>query len=892
MNLRLNHRSPSRGTAVVPALRREATTWSFYIPLRGAGILACQGGVRRKSTLFDAKRRRPSSSYTDNVGLQRSRRGSRAPVLLAACLALVVAPSLLQAKSDRRPGDLASPVTTQLIHQQNIAARASRGLPPPRTVSLEVAPEPVDELFVDDIGDIAIVDDGDGVFLPPLPFDLNGQTLSFVPVDPEASAYRYEVRDGGFDAQAAATGEFVVLGDDDSLPLDLDFAFPFFSEAYTGLFLNSDGNLTFGQGDNASGVRDPARAVTGPPRIMGLFADLDPTIDGSAIRVLSSAERFVATWINVPEFSFDATGLPQNFQVSLFANGRIEFSYTDVSTGEAIIGIAPGARFNESLAGDFSEPSTNTFSAAVVEIFLTAVVDLAILGQKFYLGHEDAYDFIVIFQNYEIPIDTGAFAFYLPIRNFVQGIGPFPFFAEAQNVTDVGSLLGSFQRLQGLMYMGELDQYPEDPNGRISRNFGLGLSTPQTVLTHEAGHRFLARTLFVDAETNTPSAEMLGRQFSHWSYYFNSKASLLEGNRIVDHGSGAFRFETTETIAGFSELDLYLMGLLPPEEVPPNFFVRNPSIFDNLFNESHEPLAGIFFDGERVEVTIDDIIAAHGTRAPDHTVSQRSFRYGFILLKQEGEEVPPEDIEKIEGFRVAFDEYFDQAVGNRAQIETKLVRKLGLTTWPAAGVLEGRTTEGVVFLENRTLEPVEVQFSSDSDLIQVPPSATIPAGAQFIEFPITGVSAGAASLTASSGDEFEVSHSRIRVLADRTSLSSQRIFPLEILLGDPRERLRTGRVGAPMPFSFFFQVFDENFLIYEDVRFNVSVTGDGRVDLPNPISDAFGFITVNWTLASTPGPNQMTVQIEGSTRLPLVIEAVGVLAPPRHRNVRKLLFGP
>ena len=117
--------------------------------------------------LFAAKRRRPSSSYTDNMGLQRSRRGSRAPALLAACLALGVAPSLVQAKSDRRPGDLASPVTTQLIHQQNIAARASRGLPPPRSVSLEVAPEPVDELFVDDIGDIAIVDDGDGVFLPP-----------------------------------------------------------------------------------------------------------------------------------------------------------------------------------------------------------------------------------------------------------------------------------------------------------------------------------------------------------------------------------------------------------------------------------------------------------------------------------------------------------------------------------------------------------------------------------------------------------------------------------------------------------------------------------------------------------------------------------------------------
>ena len=134
---------------------------------------------------------------------------------------------------------------------------------------------------------------------------------------------------------------------------------------------------------------------------------------------------------------------------------------------------------------------------------------------------------------------------------------------------------------------------------------------------------------------------MLGRQFSHWSYYFNSEASFLEGNRIADHGSGAFRFETTETITGFSKLDLYLMGLLPPAEVPANFFVRNPSIFDNLFDEAHEPLAGIFFDGERVEVTIGDIIAAHGPRAPDHTVSQRNFRYAFILLKQEGEEAPP-----------------------------------------------------------------------------------------------------------------------------------------------------------------------------------------------------------------------------------------------------------
>ena len=797
----------------------------------------------------------------------------------------------LAAKSERRPADLSNPLTTQLIHQQNLVARAAKGLEMPRTVSLAVEPEPVDELIVDDIGDLAVVDDGEGVFLPPLDFDLNGKTLAFVPADDAAAGYTYATRDGGYDSQAAADGEFVVLGDDDSLFLPLPFPFPFFGERYGEIFLNSDGNLTFLRGDNASTARDPARAVSGPPRILPYFVDLDPSMPGGAIRVFAESDRWTATWINVPEFSFTGEGLPQNFQVSLFADGRIEFAYRDITALTGIIGIASGTRLNESLAVDFSEPSDTVFEAAVVEIFVPAVVDLAVLSQKFYLNHDDAYDFLVIFHNYELPIETGAFAFYLPIRNFVQGIGPFPSFLAEFNITDFGAFVGSPQRLQGLIFMGLLANYPDDPNDRIDRSFGLGVNTPLTVLTHEAGHRFLANVLFVDPETNQFSFELLGRQFSHWSYYFNSEASLLEGNRIMDRGSAPFQFETTETTAQYSRLDLYLWGLLPPEQVPPSFFVRNPSIADNLFTPAHEPLAGIFFDGERVDVTLDMIRAAHGRRIPDHTVSQKNFRYGFLLLKQEGEEVPPMDVEKLDMLREAFDERFEEVIDKRAQAETELVRKVGLTTWPAAGIFQGSTQTAAVFLGRRAVEPVTVTFRTDTGAIDLPETVTISAGSQFVNFPITGVTPGVARLTATVGEEYEVSYSNIQVLGDTSTLSSTRLFPLEIIFGDPRERLRTGRVAAPMPFPYFIQVFDDNFLAYKDVPFDITVSGDGRVDPPNPVSDAFGFIVIDWTLATAPGLNTMTVAIPGSARPPLVITAVGVRSPPRHRNFRDLLFG-
>ena len=64
---------------------------------------------------------------------------------------------------------------------------------------------------------------------------------------------------------------------------------------------------------------------------------------------------------------------------------------------------------------------------------------------------------------------------------------------------------------------------PDDPRQRF-----LGENNTLSLLGQECGHRWLAYLEFRDGATN--STEMLGRDESHWSFFFDSDASNMEGN--------------------------------------------------------------------------------------------------------------------------------------------------------------------------------------------------------------------------------------------------------------------------------------------------------------------------------------------------------------------------
>ncbi|MCE5310157.1 MAG: hypothetical protein LLG20_21185, partial [Acidobacteriales bacterium] len=583
-----------------------------------------------------------------------------------------------------------------------------------------------------DIGNIAVLEDGDGVVDRMNSFNLNGRTIAFQPVNQTAARYRFETREGSYDVGAATAGTPLTgFADDDTREVALPFRFPFFGASYQSVYVNSDGNLTFGSGDTATSERSLGRMSGGQPRIAVLFRDLDPSRSSGGIRVLADASRVVVSWVSVPEYQDSGTGTLQTFQVRLYPDGSIQFAFSDVNTLEAVVGISPGSGLGTTSLVSFAGGSVEEFSATIAERFTNVTeVDIVTAARKFFAAHEDAYDYLVIFNNLGIAASSGAVAYEVTLRNQRSGYG--------DETIDVGSVVGSASRLQSIMNMGPLSQYPDDPNSVVLARYN-SRDTPLTVLGHEAGHLFLAFASVRDP--NDASARpMLGRQSAHWNFAFDSEASFLEGNRIQDNGEGSlFRFRTIATVEGYSALDQYLMGFRAPNEVdvPPTFLVTNPTPTGIAgVSGSRSPQVGVNFNGERRDVTVQELIRVEGRRTPDHTVSQRRFRFGFILVVAQGSQPSQTDLNKVEAFRKGFEEISYRATSERATADATLRRSLKLSAWPAAGVVAGSSFTARITVEKPATEPLAVQLTASGGVVEVPASVTIPVNQSSVTFSV------------------------------------------------------------------------------------------------------------------------------------------------------------
>ena len=498
-----------------------------------------------------------------------------------------------------------------------------------------------------DIGDIAVVQDEGDIITPPNGFDLYGAGVRFT----RAGSGGYEARriDGTF---RGTLGRQLTLGDDDSASSPSTFSFPFYGAAYTAAFVNSDGNVTFNEADPSSTERNVARLLTGPPRVAPFLADLDPTA-GGRIFVNAAADQYTVTWCSVRGFESQRV---ISAQLTLLPDGAIEFKYGSASAalGDAVVGVSPG-RTGEFTPVNLSDAGPAGGADAVGERFAAdPLIDTVALLQKFYATHPDNYDQVVIWTDAALVPD--AFAYEVTVANEIRGIG--------QPLFDASGDFGSAGRLRSTAVMDLIDKYPDDPAQRV-----LGENSTLSVLAHESGHSWLALFEFRD-HTSTRSDALLGRQRAHWSFFFDSDASVMEGNDIEDLGGGSFR--TTATVSRYSLLDQYAMGLVSDTQVPTLFYVQNPTNMSSSRNRESAPQTGITFNGTRRDVLIQDIIAVEGARVPAVAESPKVHRQAFIFLSSAGRTPSAAAVAKVDRIRTQWEPFFRQATDGRMSVTTTL----------------------------------------------------------------------------------------------------------------------------------------------------------------------------------------------------------------------------
>ncbi len=500
------------------------------------------------------------------------------------------------------------------------------------------------------VGGVAVLVDDGSIVIQPNQLDLEGFGVQYVPH-----------KKGGFvvspssDPVLAEIGNRLDLTDDDAREIKFPkgFRFRFYKKIYTKMFVHSDGNLTFKAPDAASRERNLFRLLSEPPRIAPLFADLDPSaaVDGGGVYVLTSKAKIVVTWLDVPQFG---TTNRNTFQAVLYPNGRITLAFGGLAAQEAVVGVAPGLGGQVRLLDYTAELPTGALNAAIAERFAASQdFDHLAIAQAFFREFADDYDHLVVFLDFPQTLGGGAFAFHSSVKNEIQGLGV--------GVFDGSAAAGSRGRLRSFVQMGSLSRYPDDPN----RDF-LGTNNTLDLLGHETGHRWLAFFGFADENGQTSNA-LLGRDNGHWSFCHNSLASDMEGNLLREDGGN--RFTAIEATERFSPLDQYAMGLIPAEDVPPFFYV------DGCANRAAAPQTGAVIQGRRVDVTIDQIIAAEGPRVPAANKSPHSFNMAFILVGEAGRFPSEASIAKVDRFRAAWELYFPQATDGNAAVSTALKLK-------------------------------------------------------------------------------------------------------------------------------------------------------------------------------------------------------------------------
>ena len=183
------------------------------------------------------------------------------------------------------------------------------------------------------------------------------------------------------------------------------------------------------------------------------------------------------------------------------------------------------------------------------------------------------------------------------------------------------------------------------------------------VLIHEIAHYWLV-------DIQWPQHMAIG----HWQYnldLFNGDTRYIDPmayyHWVIKNGQ-EFCVDGSAT-SKFSDLSLYIMGLLPPDQVSPIYehvFELKPG---NDYYNMWGPACGDAHQFiETRTITIQDIINSNGIRNPSCEQSQKVFRIAFIIVTAKGETAPLGFIDYVKKYMDSLPEAWYQLTSGKSRI--------------------------------------------------------------------------------------------------------------------------------------------------------------------------------------------------------------------------------
>ena len=239
-----------------------------------------------------------------------------------------------------------------------------------------------------------------------------------------------------------------------------------------------------------------------------------------------------------------------------------------------------------------------------------------------------------------------------------------------------GSRYGSDSLLSALVGSRYIGGPRWDESGADSGYEFHGHSYGVRHVAHELIHRWTAHLRFRDPRSGDIERLSGDGCQCHWSEWLHvperypiwsgfadepyATGSIMGGGVWQDNGDGTFtKLDTGYPRAmGLSDLDLYAMGMIPPEEVRPTFLLR----------DAVETATRGVFRATKVPVRIEDIVAALGPRVPSASEERKVFRLGVYLLHEDGRPPRAEWLQRAHNLTEDVVNYFALATGGRPAV--------------------------------------------------------------------------------------------------------------------------------------------------------------------------------------------------------------------------------